>query len=72
MHGLDSLLTDGLDSRTVAEIQDKITEKGGRNLPSRLVHAKSDKDAIAGWKLDLNRILQVFTVRSLIFMLYHR
>jgi len=31
---------------------------------SRLANAKNDKEAIAAWKLDLIRILQVFNVRS--------
>ena len=46
------------------KIQEKITEKRGRNRLSRVLHAKSDKDAVAAWKLDLNRILHVFNVRS--------
>ena len=55
-----------LDRRTVAGIQEKIIEKGGRSLLSRLAHAKSDKETITAWKLDLNRILHVFNVRSVI------
>ena len=43
-------------------IREKIVEKDGRNLLSRLAHAKNDKDAIIAWKLDLIRILQVFNV----------
>ena len=31
---------------------------------SRFVNAKNDKDIIAAWKSDLNRILHVFNVRS--------
>ena len=58
-----------LNRRTVVEIQENIVEKGGRNLVSRLIYAKSDKDTIAAWKLDLNRILHVFNVRSIIFTL---
>ena len=53
-----------LNRRTVEEIQGNIVDKGDRNLLSRLVHAKNDKDTITGWKLDLNRILHVFNVRS--------
>ena len=41
-------------------------KQGKRNVISRHLHAKNDKDKIAGWKLDLNRILQVFNVRSVI------
>jgi len=55
-----------LNRRTVAGIQEKIVEKGGRNLVSRLAHAKNDKETIATWKLDLNRILHVFNVCSVI------
>jgi len=51
-----------LDRRTVAGIQEKIAEKGGRSPLSRLAHAKDDKQTIATWKLDLNRILHVFNV----------
>ena len=47
-------------------IQEKITKKGGRNSLSRLAHAKNDKETIASWKLDLNRILHVFSVRFVI------
>jgi len=46
----------------VAGIQEKIIKKGGRNPLSRLVHAKNDKETIATWSLDLNRILHVFNV----------
>ena len=56
-----------LNHRTVEEIHGKVTEKSGRNPLSRLVHAKNDKETISAWKLDLNRILHVFNVRSLVF-----
>ena len=36
----------------------------GRNLLSRIVHAKNDKEVIATWKSDLNGILRVFNVCS--------
>ena len=54
---------DAVDRRTVAEIQRKIVKRGGRNAVSRHLHAKSDKEAIATWRSDLNRILLVFNVR---------
>jgi len=38
-----------------------------RNVVSQLFHAKYNKEKIAAWKLDLNRILHVFNVRSLSF-----
>ena len=50
--------------RTITEIQRRIIEKGQRNLFSRLAHAKDDKETLASWRSDLNRILQVFNVRS--------
>jgi hypothetical protein len=50
--------------RTIAEIQGRIIEKGQRGLFSRVAHAKSDKDTLASWRSDLNRILHVFNVRS--------
>ena len=50
--------------RTVAEIERKIISQGGRNPLSRFLHARDDKDNISGWKLDLNRILNIFTVCS--------
>jgi len=48
----------------VAEIQGKIIKQGKRNVISRHFHAKSDKDKITAWRLDLGRILQIFNVRS--------
>ena len=61
--GFDNSLTPVLDRRTVDKIHEKVTEKGERNRFSRALQAKSDKDTIAAWKSDLNRILHVFTVR---------
>ena len=61
------LTDDTLESRTVEKIQEKITDKDGRNRLSRLLHARNDKDTIAAWKLDLNRILLVFNVRSVTY-----
>ena len=51
----------------MTEIQEKIIEKRGRSVLSRVFHAKNDKEMIAGWNSDLNRFLQVFTVRSVGF-----
>jgi hypothetical protein len=52
-----------VDRRTVAKIQGKATKHSGRGRVSRLVHSKNDKEKIAAWKLELDRILQVFNVR---------
>ena len=51
-----------LNHRAVAEIQKNIVERGQRNGLSRMFHAKNDKETIATWRLDLNRILHVFNV----------
>jgi len=46
----------------VAEIQKNIIERGRRNGLSRMFHAKNDKETIATWRTDLNRILHIFNV----------
>ena len=48
----------------MAEIQGNVTKKGKQNWASGFLNAKGDKDAIATWKQDLMRVLQVFNVRS--------
>ena len=53
-----------LNRRTVAAIQTKIVKQGKRNVLFRLFHAKNDKDMVATWGHDLNRILHIFNVRS--------
>jgi len=55
-----------LNRRAVAEIQRSVIERGKRNVVSRHFHAKNDKETIAGWRQDLDRILRVFNVRSAI------
>ena len=52
--------------RAVAEIRRKVIKQSKRNAVSRLIHAKNDKEKIAGWKLDLNRFLHVFNVCAII------
>ena len=54
------------DHRTVAEIERKVVKLGKRSVVSGLFHSKNDKERIAAWRLDLNRILHVFNVRSII------
>jgi hypothetical protein len=41
---------------------------GKQNVVSRLFHAKSDKEKIAGWKSDLSKILLIFNMRSVVFV----
>ena len=43
-----------------------VLKQGKRKGISRYIHAKNDKDKIAGWKSDLVRILHVFNVRSIV------
>ena len=50
----------------MAEIQGKVTKRSGRGAVSRFLHAKNDRETIAIWKSDLNRILHVFNVRSVV------
>ena len=58
-------LTDDIPHRrTVAEIEKSVTKQSQRNHVSRLFHARIDKEKIAGWRGELNRILQIFNVRS--------
>jgi hypothetical protein len=48
----------------VTEIQEKVIKQSRRNAASRLLHARNDKETIAGWKSELNSILNLFTVCS--------
>ena len=50
----------------MVEIQNKVVKRSGRNAASRFLQAKNDKEKIAGWRVELDRILQVFKVRSVI------
>jgi hypothetical protein len=54
------------DRRMLAEIEMKIIKRRKRNVISRLLHARSDRETIAGWKSDLTKILLIFNVSSLI------
>lgn len=49
------------------DIQRKIIKSSKRNLISRFMHARSDKENIAKWKWDLHRFLQLFSVSSCLF-----
>ena len=46
------------------DIQEEIVKKNGRGVLARAFYAKSDKDAIAAWKQEFSKILQIFQVRS--------
>ena len=50
----------------MAQIKRGVVKMGKRKAISRFLHAKDDKDTIAGWHSDLDRILQVFKVCSTI------
>ena len=43
-----------------------VIKQSKRNVISRYIHAKNDKEKIAAWKSDLTRILHVFNVRSIV------
>ena len=53
-----------LDCRALDEIQRDVIKQGKRNAVSRLFRAEDDKEKIAARRLELNRILHVFNVRS--------
>ena len=53
-----------LSSRAADEIQRNIIERNKRNVFSRRYHGKDDKEAIATWRLDFNRIRRIIDVRS--------
>ena len=67
----ERLIDDVLDRSTLAEIQREIIKKGKQNVVSRLFHAKNDKEAITNWKSDLNKILLVFNVSSVVVAWLH-
>ena len=50
----------------VADIQRKLVKWGKRNAISRRFHVRDDEKMIATWGLDLDKILQVFNVRSVV------
>ena len=54
-----------LNRRTLTGIQKKVVKQGKRNVVSRFILAKSDKEKIATWKQDLIRVLHVFNVRAI-------
>ena len=68
MYGL-ATIDNTFDHRTVAEIQGKATKHTRRSRVSRFLRSKNDKEKIAAWKSELDRILQVFTVRLFAFIL---
>ena len=40
----------------------KIVKMSKRNVVSRLLRAKNDKEAITAWRRDLNKVLHIFNV----------
>ena len=46
-------------------MQEKIIKQRKRHAVSQMFHAKDDKDKIATWRQDLDRVLHIFNVRSL-------
>lgn len=52
----------------MAHIRSKVSERSKQNAISRAFHAKNDSQTIASWRTDLNRILLVFNVGSVVFI----
>ena len=50
----------------MAQIQRSAVELKKRNTISRIFHAKKDEATIAAWRSDLDRILHIFEVRSIV------
>jgi hypothetical protein len=50
----------------VADVQEKLVKWDTRNAISRWFHAKKDKKTIAGWKLELDKILRTLNVRLVV------
>ena len=48
----------------MTEIQRNIVKRGKRRVFSRPFRAGDDEEAVATWKLDLDKILRVLEVRS--------
>lgn len=48
------------------EIRRKAIKRAKRNVVSRFLHAKNDKEMITSWKADLSGILHVFNVRLIV------
>ena len=48
----------------MADIQKRVDEKNSRGTFSRIFHTQNDKNTIAAWKEDLDRLLHIFNVRS--------
>ena len=54
----------GLKRRTVAEIQKNIAAQGKRNSIFRALYSRDEMDKIGVWGRNLERIFNIFTVRS--------
>jgi hypothetical protein len=50
----------------VADIEKRLVKWGKRNAVSRRFRARNNDEVVANWKLDLDRLLQVFDVRSIV------
>ena len=43
-----------------------VIDQSKRNFASKVFNAWNEKDKIAGWRLELDRILQIFKVRLIL------
>ena len=55
---------EGFNRRAVAEIRRRVIKNGQRNIVSRLVYKKDDKNEMAGWILALRNLGRAFIVCS--------
>ena len=52
--------------RIVAEIRRKILTRGKQSVVAPRIYSEKDKEAMITWRSDLDRILRVFNVRSIV------
>ena len=52
--------------RTVAEIRRKIIKQGKQNVVSPPIYSEKDREMMTAWRSALDRILDVFNVRSVV------
>ena len=54
----------------MTEIQEYIVKRDKRNAISRIFRSKDDEKAVAGWRLNLEKIRLIFDVRVLVFLFF--
>ena len=63
MHTLNPSTNRGFGHRSILEIERKMKKYAEKNRVVKYITASNVKSKIAGWRLELNGILQIFDVR---------